>query len=85
MCDDEVLYYFENWKSYFESKIIVEFIKNCLLLFLMLDMNELCYVVEEIWEISFEELLYDDSEIVWGKENVDYVIIVEVFFEEEEE
>ncbi|XP_068751759.1 kinesin-like protein KIF26B isoform X2 [Montipora capricornis] len=85
LCDDEVSHHFENRKSHLESKTTAELIKNCLPPSPTSDTNELCYVVEETREASSEELSYDDSEIVWGKENADHAIIAEAFSEEEEE
>lgn len=84
-CDDEVSRHFENAESCVKSESTTELIKKCLPPSPTSDTNELCYVVEETRETSSEDLCYDDSEIVWGKENADHAIIAEAFSEDDEE
>ncbi|KAK2561614.1 Kinesin-like protein KIF26A [Acropora cervicornis] len=84
-CDAEVSRHFENAESCVKSESTTELIKKCLPPSPTADTNELCYVVEETRETSSEELSYDDSEIVWGRENADHAIIAEAFSEDGEE
>lgn len=85
-CDFEVSRHYDNRESHVKAETTAELIKNCLPSpSPTSDTNELCYVVEETRETSSEELSYDDTEIVWGKEHADNAIIAEAFCDEEQD
>ena len=91
-CDYEVSRHYENrshgsQESQTSSETTAELIKNCLPppSPTQSETAELCYVIEETRETSSDDFSYDDTEIVWGKQNADDAIIAEAFCEGEQE
>ncbi|XP_078344764.1 uncharacterized protein LOC144630301 isoform X3 [Oculina patagonica] len=82
-CDEEVLHHYENRNSRASSEITAELIKNCQPHSPTSDTPDLCYVLEETRETSSDDFSYDDTELIWGKQNADDAIIAEAFCEDE--
>ena len=82
-CDDEVLHHYENRNSQASSETTAELIKNCQPHSPVSDTPDLCYVLEETRETSSDDFSYDDTELVWGKQQADDAIIAEAFCEDE--